>query len=56
MGVLTTITWNGPPREAGKREMSMAFRNEIFFSFVCVNDLHQLDKKALCSMSVLELG
>ena len=34
MAVLTNITWIGPSREAGKRDISMALRKETFFSLV----------------------
>ena len=31
-------------------------RKKTSFSFVCINVLHHVDKKAVCSMSVLKLG
>ena len=56
MEVLTNITWNGPSRESGEREIFKAFREKTFFSLVCMNVLHHVHKKALCSMSVLKFG
>ena len=56
MEVLTNITWNGPSRGAGEREIFKAFRKNTFSSIVCMNGLHHVDNKALCSMSVLKFG
>ena len=53
---LTNITWNGSFRGVGAREILKASRKRTFFSFVCVNVLHQVVKKALCFMSVLKSG
>ena len=53
MEVLANITWNGPSRGVGAREILKAFRKKTFFSLVCRNVLHQVDKKAFCSMSFL---
>ena len=54
MEVLTNIAWNGPPSEAGEREILQAFRKKTLFSLVCMIFLHHVDKKSLCSMSVLK--
>ena len=38
-------------------KVSSVFRKKTSFSFVCcMNVLHHVDKKALCSMSVLKSG
>ena len=56
MTVLTNITWNSPSRGIGARETFKAFRKKTSFSIVRRNVLHHVDKKALCSMSVLKCG
>ena len=38
------------------REILKAFRKKSSFSFVCINVLHHLDRKALCSMGVIKIG
>ena len=52
--VLTNITWNGPSRGAGEREIFGAFRKKTFVSLVCMDVLHHVFKNALCSMRVLK--
>ena len=54
--VSTNITWNGSFRGVGAREILKAFRKRTFFSLVCMNVPHHVDKKPLCSMSVLKSG
>ena len=44
-----TSIWNGPSRGVGAREILKACRKKTSFSLVCINVLHQVDKKALCS-------
>ena len=56
MEVLTNITWNGPSREVGERDIFKAFRKKTFFSLRCMNVRHHVDKNALYSMSVLKFG
>ena len=48
--------WNGPYRGVGAREIFMAFRKKTSFSFVRMNVLHHVERKAPCSMSVLKCG
>ena len=45
MEIFTTITWNGPSRGAGEREIFKSFRKNTFFSLVCMNVLHHVVKK-----------
>ena len=56
MEVLTNITWDGPSRGAGEREVFKTFRKKTLLSLVCMNVPHHVEKKALCPMSVLEFG
>ena len=53
---LTNITWNGLSCGVAARDTFKVFRKKTSFSLVCMNVLHHVDKKALCSMSVLKLG
>ena len=47
---------NGPSWGVGAREILRVFRKKTSFSFVCKNVLHQVDKKALCSIRGLTSG
>ena len=52
----TNITWSGLSWGVCTREILRVFRKKTSFSLVCKNVLHQVDKKALCSIRVLKSG
>ena len=54
--MVADITWDGPSRGAGEREIFKAFRKKTFFALVCMYVLHHVHKNDLCSMSVLKFG
>ena len=39
-----------------REKIFQTFKKKKFFSLVCMNVLHQVNRKALCSMSVLKFG